>query len=434
MSGSERRVFETLLYAFPFLLAQNLVPAIVVLTTKKNSFLRYLWIFWSVFIFSRWLHIPISHDESATYTTKVGVQLFMVIIQGFNLVLINALDKNELLHTKVIEPRDHFLFNTFKVARLFMHLRGVRTPWQAKKIPSHPAYLARQPKASVSRSAFLTRQAAIIAWLYLFLNCTSYLAAGDSSRLSKPVYDLGYLHVSKEEWWTRIMTSLMFWFTFLRAAVDIDYRTASLLCVGIGLDSPEDWPPLFGRAKEAYTIRNFWGTYWHQMFRWPLTATSNYLARDLLALPRPSLLERYTNIFFVFLLSGVMHVMSDLFMGIPLSQSTSLFFFCSMPLGIMIEDAVQAAWSRLTDSRPPGRVSSVAIDGRSVPCWHKLVGFIWVCSWLSLTTPVWLYPMEASRGKSLFLLNIPELVGTPTAIAMTVGGSLVVKYVFGGEL
>ncbi|RHZ58543.1 hypothetical protein CDV55_101321 [Aspergillus turcosus] len=434
MAGSERRVLETLLYAIPFLLAQNLVPAIVVLTTRKDSFLRYLWIFWSVFIFSRWLQIPISHGESATYTTKVGVQLFMVIIQGFNLVLINPLDENELLQTKTIDPRDHFSCKAFKVARLFMFLRGVRTPWQAKKIPSHPAYLARQPKAPISRSAFLMRQAAILVWLYLFLNCTTYLASEDSSRLSRPVYGLGYLDVSKEEWRNRIMTSLLFWFSFLRAAVDIDYRTASILCVGIGLDSPEDWPPLFGRAKEAYTLRNFWGTYWHQMFRWPLTATSNYLARDLLALPRPSLLERYTNIFFVFLLSGVMHVVSDLFMGIPLSQSTSLLFFCSMPLGIIIEDAVQAAWSRLTGSHPPKKISSVVIDGCSVPCWHKLVGFIWVCSWLSLTTPVWLYPMQASRGESLFLINIPGLVGTPTAIAMTVGGGLMVQYMFRGEL
>jgi hypothetical protein len=259
MAGSERRVLETLLYAIPFLLAQNLVPAIVVLTTRKGSFLRYLWIFWSVFIFSQWLRFPISHGESATYTTKVGVQLFMAIIQGFNLVLINSLDENELLQTKTIEPSDPFPCKAFKVARLFMFLRGVRTPWQAKKIPSHPAYLARQPKAPISRCAFVMRQAAILAWLYVFLNCTTYLACGDSSGLSKPVYGLGYFDVSKEEWRNRIMTSLLIWFAFLRAALDIDYRTASIVFVGIGLDSPEDWPPLFGRAKQAYTLRGFWG-------------------------------------------------------------------------------------------------------------------------------------------------------------------------------
>lgn len=170
------------------------------------------------------------------------------------------------------------------------------------------------------------------------------------------------------------------------------------------------------------------------MFRWPFTATSNYLARELMALPRPSLLERYTNIFFVFLVSGVMHVMADLFMGISMSQSTSLLFFCSMTLGIIIEDAVRAAWTRRTDSHRPGRASTVDGDGYAVPCWHKLVGFIWVCSWLSLTTPVWLYSLQMSKEKSSFLVNIPELVGTRTAVAMTVGGGLLVKYVFRGEL
>jgi hypothetical protein len=169
------------------------------------------------------------------------------------------------------------------------------------------------------------------------------------------------------------------------------------------------------------------------MIRWPFTATSNYLARDLMALPRPSLLERYTNIFFVFLVSGMMHVVSDLFMGISVSQSTSLLFFCSMTLGIIIEDAVQAVWSRLSDSHRPGRASTVDSDGCAVPCWRKLVGFIWVCSWLSLTTPVWLYPLQR-KEKSSFLVNIPDLVGTRTAIAMTVGSGLLVKYIFRGEL
>jgi hypothetical protein len=246
------------LYAILFLLAQNLVPAIVVLRTDKNSVLRYLWVFWSVFIFYRWLQIPISHGESGAYITKVGVQLFTVILQGFNLVLINPLDKNELLQGKIIDPRDDFPRKTYKVARLFTYLRGVRTPWQVKGIPSHPAYLARQPKAPISRSAFLIRQAAIVAWLYLYLNCANYLADGKSLPLSKPIYGLGYLRVSREEWRTRIMISLMFWFAFVRAAVDIDYRITSILSVGIGLDAPEDWPPLFGRAKQAYTLRNFW--------------------------------------------------------------------------------------------------------------------------------------------------------------------------------
>jgi hypothetical protein len=72
MAGRERRVLEALLYAILFLLAQNLVPAIVVLRTDKNSVLRYLWVFWSVFIFYRWLQIPISHGESGAYITKVG--------------------------------------------------------------------------------------------------------------------------------------------------------------------------------------------------------------------------------------------------------------------------------------------------------------------------------------------------------------------------
>ena len=30
-------------------------------------------------------------------------------------------------------------------------------------------------------------------------------------------------------------------------------------------DRPEEWPPLFGSISEAYTLRRFWGVFWHKL-------------------------------------------------------------------------------------------------------------------------------------------------------------------------
>ncbi|KAI6120485.1 hypothetical protein EV401DRAFT_1407107 [Pisolithus croceorrhizus] len=46
---------------------------------------------------------------------------------------------------------------------------------------------------------------------------------------------------------------------------------AAVLAVGLNLSKPQAWPQLFGRWKDAYTIRKFWGKVWHQMLRYNLT-------------------------------------------------------------------------------------------------------------------------------------------------------------------
>lgn len=64
------------------------------------------------------------------------------------------------------------------------------------------------------------------------------------------------------------------------------HNLLALLHVAIlGLDSPSEWPPLFGSLTEAYSLRRFWGVFWHKlhvpMFEaWmPSWHDSTYLSR-----------------------------------------------------------------------------------------------------------------------------------------------------------
>ncbi|KAF4631095.1 hypothetical protein G7Y89_g7038 [Cudoniella acicularis] len=39
----------------------------------------------------------------------------------------------------------------------------------------------------------------------------------------------------------------------------------AILSISLGLDSAADWPQFFGDITECYTVRNFWGKFWHRM-------------------------------------------------------------------------------------------------------------------------------------------------------------------------
>jgi hypothetical protein len=63
----------------------------------------------------------------------------------------------------------------------------------------------------------------------------------------------------------------------------------------------------------------------------------------MLNLARPSIPEHYTNIAIVFAISGILHLIMDLSMGIKAYESDAFMYFFSFAFGIMIEDAAQAA-------------------------------------------------------------------------------------------
>ncbi len=67
------------------------------------------------------------------------------------------------------------------------------------------------------------------------------------------------MFVSPEKWAERGIVNLITWFITTRILIDASYRFVSIVFVGLGLDTPENWPPAFGRMKDVYTIRKFWG-------------------------------------------------------------------------------------------------------------------------------------------------------------------------------
>ncbi|TWU75761.1 hypothetical protein ED733_002362 [Metarhizium rileyi] len=412
-----------------FFLAQIVLPSLLILRTPKRSGLRYVWILCSSWLAYRFFLASKGLLVSHGLFGKAGFHIFLAPLQALNLLLINPLDEDDFTQARLFTASSPLLAKLWHVAELFVALRGIGTPWRIKNIPSQPGHLLAQARPKIPRSAYLLRQAVIFAWQYLVLDALRLVSSVHSFRTES-----SSAHV--EHWYTfaaaqlqSISTSLFAWLFVARVLIDASYRATSLLAVGLGRAAPEGWPPVFGSMWTAYTLRNFWGKFWHQSLRWPFTSVSSYLTRRVLRLPRPSLAERYLNIGLVFTLSGLLHVLMDSLQGVPPSQSGAMIFFPLFTLGFIIEDSIQAAWKRF-------HVTDETCRPRLLLPWQRVLGFIWVVTWISLTSPYYLAPSQRLPREDLRIVpfSIVGKKGIPAVLTGIIGGGAVIIAVFGGEI
>ncbi|KAJ5619896.1 hypothetical protein N7510_003880 [Penicillium lagena] len=404
---------------------QTLIPTILLITTQKQSVFRYLAILCMIWVASQNVR---QMARSCGIFPLIAGQTFINIPQAANLLLINPLDADDLARekpgrTKTLTGRMYYSFE------LLCQNRGVGTPRQVKGIPSYPAYYCDTKKGGITfipRRAFLLRQFVVLAWQYALCDIIQFAVHQQAAGPSAVVFTEPKWNVSLNEWIKRCLTHSISWFLITRIFIDSRYRLVSIVTVGLGMSSPPDWPPVFGRMADAYTLRQFWGTFWHQLLRQPFTAVSNWIARDIMHLPRPSVLERYTNIFLVFLQSGLFHVMTDAVAGIPTQYSGALPFFTSFTLGIMIEDGIQELYKRMTGS-----------EEHFVPSWKRAIGYLWVIIWLGVTSTWQLHPSSQNTPPhelSIVPFSISDRIGPTPMAGFTAISGLVLISRFGIEM
>lgn len=59
------------------------------------------------------------------------------------------------------------------------------------------------------------------------------------------------------------------------------YSSVAVVAVGLRLYQPCDWPLLYGRLSDAYSVRRFWAYSWHQMMSSTAEPPVNYLLHDV---------------------------------------------------------------------------------------------------------------------------------------------------------
>lgn len=207
-----------------------------------------------VLIANRFLR-PFAPAGSPTWCQAIS-QLFIVVLQATHLLLINPLDRRDL--SPRAKSSQSLVSCLFSAARALAQTRGIKTPWQVKNISSHPQYYARRGMKEPRRGSFLLRQFVIIAWQYLALDIIQIVSAQQASQEKDSSSSVEW-NVPVDQWIERVATHLAIWFVVNRLISDFAYRVLSIVFVGFGIDPPSEWPPAFGRMKDAYTLRHFWG-------------------------------------------------------------------------------------------------------------------------------------------------------------------------------
>ncbi|KAI4260129.1 MAG: hypothetical protein L6R42_004203 [Xanthoria sp. 1 TBL-2021] len=288
---------------------------------------------------------------------------------------------------------------------LSMQSRFANTRWPVKNIP---AFDKANPGYVPSKAEFL--RAAIPKWaLYvLILDLAGFLNSSSENGITfaaeqVPLFSrLG--NISGEDVITRIASILAFW-SFQYMVIEVVYGAIAIVAILSGLSAVEAWPPMFGSLSESYSLRQFWGCFYHQLVRRGCGSIAHAITYRSLRLNHGGFLGRYIFILLTFAVSGAFHTCSDVSQGVPLRESGAMSFFCIQTLGIMIEDGVQAlCLSRVDKTWRRQRVHLL----------RRLIGYLWVAAWLVWTTPSWTYPMiRRDRGGRLLpfsvLAKVPQI-------------------------
>lgn len=169
--------------------------------------------------------------------------------------------------------------------------------------------------------------------------------------------------------------------------------------------------------------------------RRPFTSVSNYVARNVLNPPRSSILERYTNLFIVFFVSAVFHVVVDILQSIPMEKSGSMSFYLAFVLGIMLEDGVQEVWKR-TGCPDASREAMVYHSTNIMSFWKRAIGFIWVTIWLGATSTWYFVPMTQSATGDLHMvpLSVANHLGLEPLVGVILIYGAVIAFIFEVEI
>ncbi|RDK41432.1 hypothetical protein M752DRAFT_327558 [Aspergillus phoenicis ATCC 13157] len=387
---------------------QTLIPPIVTIVTPKGSHLRYLTILFMIWIFTLMLY-PV--EKQPYITTLSACAGGFGIITALDILLLNPKQAADFMsgsttsNNRTTNKITRFI-SIFRAALEYqINARKINTPREAKNTPSLPRYYAQgNGSKSISRDRFLVRETAIAAWQYLVLDIATMPAVKMALSKQQQEQDVSaQVHKPSpiEQLIEQVIVAIVAWLIISRILMSFYYRMIAVISVALRLESPERYPPLFNKMADAYTLRNFWGKFWHQILRVTFTAVSNFITRDILGLAKSSLLERYTNVFCVFFLSGVLHLTMDVIvLDCTVRESGSMVFFLSFVLGYMVEDGVQAVWRKLQGSQDAGS------SGKEPEVWKKALGYVWVSTFLTVMSAVYFEPVRKRPERQTYVYDI----------------------------
>lgn len=106
-----------------------------------------------------------------------------------------------------------------------------------------------------------------------------------------------------------------------------------------------------------------------------------------------------------------------------------MLYFQSFAFGVMIEDGIQALWRMLAGEKFGDSDDNVAT-------WKKIVGFVWVFSFLMIVAPWYMYPSarELLGRNTMMSMGITQSIGEKAAVTTLVVLGSILRLVFKTEI
>ncbi|KAL3485493.1 membrane bound O-acyl transferase family-domain-containing protein [Aspergillus germanicus] len=258
--------------------------------------------------------------------------------------------------------------------------RGIGTPWEVKPWTHRDRS---QPPKPRTRTQYITRTLLNLIWQYVTLDLLNFGAVRYFQRewpgaLAAGAEFLGPSS-SKEQLLARLPLSCLL-LVNLRLLFSIIYKVIALVVIGLFGGDLESWPPLFGRVWDLrrFKVRDCWAIYWHSLLRWPLITVSTAIQTHLIPTPATGnpQLQQITHLFLIFTISGILHMLSAIYAGVPENMGAILLFFVGNAAAIVVEDVFRP--------RPRAGRDSEAV-------WIRFLGFLGLLTWTYVSVPLFAY-------------------------------------------
>ncbi|EME84991.1 uncharacterized protein MYCFIDRAFT_83040 [Pseudocercospora fijiensis CIRAD86] len=238
--------------------------------------------------------------------------------------------------------------------------RGIGWNWQVAKVPSNP-------DIGLTNRQAASRHLMRVVKLWIRRSVEMYLINFSATLRTRNTNDgdgsLAY---------TLAIEATFIWSCQMRMwdSSKMLYSTAAAIATFLGICSPAEWPPLFGRVGNAWSVRRTWGQVWHQSFRRTFEVYSGLLVSTL-GLKKGTFASRYTKLYASFFISFVIHSWYSFCAG-P-DEMGNFRFFMSQAVLITVEDGVRFVW------RETGGRNHEA----PVTRFERVVGYVWTFVWFT---------------------------------------------------
>lgn len=240
---------------------QSIVSAFLICTTPKGSLLRLGAL--PVLLYLSYVCIRTSSAFSLQVILYLGFAVcsYINVFQCFNFLWLHPIDdryiRHEMTKWKSSSANPGLVERVYFTTALLWSFRGVGTSHEIKTMPRFPGNVV------PTKRVFLLRQAAWIAFMYLFIDLVTSQPQGPEVAEARALgkewlwLPLNPHPVTRADITRRMMNTLFNWYLVGRMLLDIWYCVFSVVFVGLGISEPKQWPPMYGSYSQCYTIRRY---------------------------------------------------------------------------------------------------------------------------------------------------------------------------------